>query len=43
MHKQLETSGYEVVGGSPDELKALIATDYAAKAKLLQEAGIHAE
>ena len=43
VRKRLETLGYDVVGGSSEELKALIEKDYAAKAKLLQEAGIHAE
>ena len=43
IHKQLTDLGYEVVGGTPDELKALIAEDYDAKGKLLRAANIHAD
>ena len=43
IHKQLTDLGYEVVGGTPDELKTLIAEDYDAKGKLLRAANIHAD
>ena len=43
IHKQLTDLGYEVVGGTPDELKTLIAEDYDAKGKLLRDANIHAD
>jgi tripartite-type tricarboxylate transporter receptor subunit TctC len=40
---QLTELGYEVVAGTPDDLKTLIAQDYDQKATLLREAGIHAD
>ncbi len=43
IHKQLTDFGYDVVGGSSDELKALIAKDYAQKKDLLLAANIHAD
>ena len=43
IHKRLVDLGYEVVGGSPDELKALVAQDYAQKKELLHAANIHAD
>jgi tripartite-type tricarboxylate transporter receptor subunit TctC len=41
--KQLSDLGYEVVGGTPDSLKALIAQDYQAKGDILRAANIHAD
>ena len=41
--KQLVDLGYEVVGGSPDQLQALIAQDYQAKGDILRAANIHAD
>ena len=41
--KRLTDLGYEVVGGTADALKELIATDFAAKAKLMKDANIHAD
>jgi len=41
--KRLTDLGYEIVGGSPDQLKALIARDYDAKGKLLRAANIHGD
>ena len=43
VRKQLTDLGYEVVGGSPGELKALIAQDFQAKGDILRAANIHAE
>ena len=41
VRKQLTDLGYEVVGGTSEQLGALIAADFDAKGKLLREAGIH--
>ena len=41
--KQLADLGYEVVGGTPEQLKAVIAQDYIAKGNILREANIHAD
>jgi len=41
--KRLTDLGYEIVGGSPDQLKALIARDYDAKGELLRAANIHGD
>ena len=41
VRKQLTDLGYEVVGGTPEALGALIAADFEAKGKLLRDAGIH--
>jgi tripartite-type tricarboxylate transporter receptor subunit TctC len=41
--KRLVDLGYEVVGGTPEQLQALIAEDFQAKGKLLREADIHAD
>ncbi len=41
--RRLVTLGYEVVGGAPEQLQALIATDYVAKGDLLRAADIHAD
>ena len=41
--KQLTGLGYEVVGGTPDALKALIAQDYQAKGDILRAANIHSD
>lgn len=43
IRKQLQDLGYEVTGGTPDQLRDLIATDFQAKADLLREADIHAD
>ncbi len=43
IRKRLTDLGYEVVGGTPDELKALLARDYDQKGDLLRAAGIHAD
>ncbi len=40
---QLGDLGYEVVGGSPATLQALIAQDYQAKGDILRAANIHSE
>ena len=40
---RLTTLGYEVVGGSPEALGTLIATDYDAKRELLRATDIHAD
>ena len=41
--KQLTDLGYEVAGGTPDALKALIAKDYQAKGDILRAANIHSD
>jgi tripartite-type tricarboxylate transporter receptor subunit TctC len=41
--KQLTALGYEIVGGTPDALKALIAQDYQAKGDILRAANIHSD
>ncbi len=41
--KQLGDLGYEVVGGPPATLQALIAQDYQAKGNILRAANIHSE
>ena len=41
--KQLTDLGYEVVGGSPEALRALIAQDYQAKGDILRAANIHSD
>jgi tripartite-type tricarboxylate transporter receptor subunit TctC len=41
--KQLVDLGYEVVGGPPATLQALIAQDYQAKGDILRAANIHSE
>ena len=41
--KQLGDLGYEVVGGPPATLQALIAQDYQAKGDILRAANIHSE
>ena len=41
VRKQLTDLGYEVVGGTPEQLGALIAADFDAKGKLLRDANIH--
>ncbi|GAC1331395.1 MAG: tripartite tricarboxylate transporter substrate binding protein [Beijerinckiaceae bacterium] len=43
VQKQLTDLGYEIVGSSPDELKALLETDYNEKGAILREANIHVE
>ena len=43
VHKQLTELGYEVVGGTADLLKTLIAKDFDAKRELLHDAGIHSD
>lgn len=43
INKQLTDLGYEVVASTPEELKAIIAKDYADKGDLLREANIHAD
>lgn len=43
VQKQLTELGYEVVGGTPAALKALIDQDYTAKRDLLHAANIHAD
>jgi tripartite-type tricarboxylate transporter receptor subunit TctC len=43
IHKRLTDLGYEVVGSTPDELKALVARDYTQKGDLLHAANIHAD
>ncbi|MGI4802333.1 MAG: Bug family tripartite tricarboxylate transporter substrate binding protein [Janthinobacterium lividum] len=43
VQKQLTDLGYEVVGGTPAALKALIEQDYKAKGDLLHAANIHAD
>lgn len=43
VQKQLTDLGYEVVGGTPAALKALIDQDYTAKRDLLHAANIHAD
>ena len=41
--KQLTDLGYEIVGGTPDALKTLIAQDYQAKGDILRAANIHSD
>jgi len=43
VHKQLTALGYEVVGGPPSALAALIERDYQAKGDILRAANIHAD
>ncbi len=43
IEKQLTDLGYEVIAGTPGELKTLIAQDFDQKGKLLKEADIHAD
>ncbi|MDP9096404.1 MAG: tripartite tricarboxylate transporter substrate-binding protein [Pseudomonadota bacterium] len=43
VQKQLTELGYEVVGGTPEALKAVIEQDYRAKGDLLRAANIHAD
>ena len=43
IRKQLTNLGYEVVGGTPEQLGALIAKDFDAKKELLRAANIHAD
>jgi tripartite-type tricarboxylate transporter receptor subunit TctC len=43
LRKRLTDLGYEVVGGSPGDLKTLIAQDYDRKGELLRAANIHAD
>jgi tripartite-type tricarboxylate transporter receptor subunit TctC len=43
IEKQLTDLGYEIVAGTPAELKTLIAQDYDQKGKLLKDANIHAD
>ena len=43
IHKRLTDLGYDVVGGTPDELRALLAQDFEQKGELLRAAGIHAD
>lgn len=43
IHKQLTDLGYEVIGGTPDELGRAIAADYDSKGELLRAANIHSD
>lgn len=43
VQKQLTALGYEIVGGTPDALKTLIAQDYQAKGDILRAANIHSD
>ena len=43
IRRRLEQLGYEVVGGTPEQLRALIASDYDAKGELLRAANIQSE
>lgn len=43
IHKQLEDLGYEVTGGTAQELGTLIEKDFKAKGDLLRAANIHAD
>jgi tripartite-type tricarboxylate transporter receptor subunit TctC len=43
VHQRLVDLGYEVVGGSPGDLKKLIAEDFDRKGEVLRAANIHAE
>ena len=43
MHQRLTDFGYDVVGGSSAELRAVIAAEYVQKQALLSSAGIHAD
>jgi tripartite-type tricarboxylate transporter receptor subunit TctC len=43
VRKQLTELGYEIVGGSPSDLKTLIDQDYTAKGDILRAANIHAD
>jgi len=43
IQRRLTALGYEVVGGTPEQLRTLIAADYDMKGELLRAADIHAD